>query len=246
MRGRECREAPSVSSEERLKEAICEAGRRLHAKNLVGGSDGNISVRLGEENFLCTPGGASLGFLEPDDIVIAGPQGQKVSGKHEVTSEFFTHLAAYRVRPDINSVIHAHPPKVVALTLAGVPFDPPYLPEMVYHFGGVPTARYATPGTAEGAETVGECIVLCDAVIADRHGAFTVGTDVFSAYAKMEKLEHAAESVLWSHALGNCKTLEDEWVERLVQLRQASSEPGRVHVSGFESTEPPKGPSAGS
>src|SRR5205085_11001776 len=118
--------------------------------------------------------------------------GALVHGEGTVTSEFFTHLAVYEERPDVRAVIHAHPPMCTAITLAGIDMTLPLLPELVAAVGGVPTCRYATPGTREGADAVRIPIRDADAVLLDRHGAVTAGHTLLDAYHKMEKIEHAA------------------------------------------------------
>ena len=183
-------------TEPESREAICEVGRRLYAKNLAVATDGNVSVRLGPNRYLCTPSGVSKGFMAPEDLIIADGTGAKISGDGKVTSEFFTHLAAYEERPDINAVIHAHPAKAIAFTLAGISLAECILPEVVYSIGGIPTTEYATPATREGSEVIRPLIRQCDAVMLNRHGAVTVGVNVFDALFKMEKVEHAAETLL--------------------------------------------------
>ncbi|MBI2434663.1 MAG: class II aldolase/adducin family protein [Candidatus Hydrogenedentes bacterium] len=178
--------------EAQARRDICEIGRRLYQRNLVAATDGNISIRVGPDRFLCTPSGVSKGFMQPEDLLAANGQAHKLEGSGKVTSEFYTHLAAYEERPDIVAVVHAHPPVATALTLAGLSLTAPILPEVVMAMGGIPTAPYATPGTREGANSIRELIRQCDALLLDRHGAFTVGKNIFDAYFKMEKLEHAA------------------------------------------------------
>lgn len=206
--------------ETELREAICEVGRRLLAKNLIAATDGNISIRLSENRFLCTPSGVPKGNLQPEDLLIADAHGKKISGRGRVSTEIFTHLAAYEERGDINAVVHAHPPKAVALTLAGISMEEKLLPEVVYALGVVPTAPYATPGTPEGAEAVRDLIRRHDALLLDRHGALTVGPDVFAAYHAMEKIEHAAGIILDSTLLGGARKLSEDELRRLHQARQ--------------------------
>lgn len=217
-----------MSAEHATREAICEVGRRMYQKNLVSASDGNISARLGDDRYLCTPSGVSKGYMKPEDMVIADGGGEKVSGDGRVSSEFFTHLAAYEEREDVHAVVHAHPPKAVGLTLAGVTLKDFVLPEVVFALGGIPTTEYATPGTKEGAEVVRPLIRECDALLLDRHGALTVGPDVMDAYFKMEKIEHAAESILTAHLLGKIQTLTPEQVEKLFAARGDYGLKGKV------------------
>lgn len=215
-----CGEKGANNIETELREAICEVGRRLHAKNLVAGTDGNISLRLSEGRFLCTPSGVPKGTLQPEDLLVADAHGKKISGRGRISTEIFTHLAAYEERNDINAAVHAHPPKAVALTLAGISMEEEVLPEVVYALGAIPTAPYATPGTPEGAKAIRNLIRRNDAVLMDRHGALTVGPDVFAAYHAMEKLEHAAGILLDATLLGGVRKLSEEELRRLYQARQ--------------------------
>lgn len=222
------RESP-VSKELDLRNAICEVGRRMYEKNLVAATDGNISVRLEGDRFLCTPSGVSKGFMKPRDLVIADDEGNKVEGDGKVTSEFFTHLAAYEERPDIGAVVHAHPPRAVGCTVAGISLTDYVLPEVVYAVGGIPTTDYATPASKEGAEVIRELIRECDALMLDRHGALCVGHDLFDAYFKLEKIEHAAESIFTAHVLGKVRTLTSDQVEKLLRVREDLGVTGNIY-----------------
>ena len=212
-----------------LRKAICEAGRRLYAKNLVAATDGNISVRLGPGRFRCTPSGVSKGFMAVNDLIVADAKGHKITGDGKVTSEFSTHLAAYEERPEMNAVVHAHPPKALGFTIAGVSLSDCVLPEVIYTIGGIPTADYATPATPEGAVAIRELIRKCDALMMDRHGALTVGISVLDALFKMEKIEHAAESLLTARLLGNVRKLESPEIEKLLKVREAYGVSGRAY-----------------
>ena len=203
-------------NEAALRNDICEVGRRLYMRNLTAATDGNISVRLGEGRYLCTPSAISLGFMRPEDLIIADDDANKVAGEGRVTSEFRTHLEAHHERPDIEAVIHAHPPNVTALSLAGISMADAVLPEMVVLFGGVPATGYAMPGSPDGAGVIRELIRECDALMLDRHGALSIGLDVFDAYYKMEKVEHAASILVTAHLLGGSpELLTKEQVLRL-------------------------------
>ncbi|MCP4642613.1 MAG: class II aldolase/adducin family protein [bacterium] len=217
-----------MSDEYELREAICRVGRRMWEKGMVAATDGNISVRLGPDRFLCTPSGMSKTDMTPADMVVADSQANRLKGDRKVTSEFYTHLAAYEERDDIGAVVHAHPPKATALTLAGISMVESLLPEVVYTVGAIPTTDYATPGTREGASVVREWIRKCDAVLLDRHGALTVGADLDDAYLKMEKVEHAAEVVLTARMLGDVRALDGAEIEKLKELHDTYGVTGRV------------------
>ena len=216
--------------EQELREAICEIGRRMYARNFVGGTDGNISVRLPDGTFLCTPSGVSKGFMRPADLVVAGPRAEKLRGAGKVTSEFHTHLACYEERPDIAAVVHAHPPIATAFTVAGVSLAEPVLPELVAALGGIPVTAYATPGTPEGNEVVRPLIRVCDGVMLDRHGSVTVGATLETAYFKLEKIEHAATVLLAARQLGPPRHLDRSEVERALATRQGYGAAGPVYT----------------
>jgi L-fuculose-phosphate aldolase len=194
---------------------ICELGRRMYARNLIAGADGNLSCRLGADTFLVTRSGSAKGYLTPADIVVANAQGERVEGEGKVSSEFYTHLAAYEERPETQAVVHAHPPVATALTVAGVSLAEPVLPEIVMNMGGIPTCAYATPGTAEGAASIREHIRHCDTVMLDRHGALAIGDSLLDAYYKLERLEHAALTLWHAHCLGPLTPLSPEQVARI-------------------------------
>lgn len=215
-----------------LRELICELGRRLYARGLVAATDGNLSVRLEGGLYLVTPSGVCKGYMAPEDLVIADGKGQLVAGTGKVTSEFFTHLAAYEERPDIAAVVHAHPPMATAATLAGIDMQVPLLPELVAAVGGIPTCPYATPGTAEGADAVREAIRQADAVLLDRHGALTVGTSLLDAYYKMEKIEHGAAVTLAALVHGTPARLDADQIARVVVARTEYGAKGRLGPFG--------------
>lgn len=212
-----------------LLETFCELGRRMYARNLIAGADGNLSCRVAPDRFLVTRSGVSKGWLTPGDLVLADGKGQPVSGSGRVSSEFQTHLAVYEERPDLKAVVHAHPPVATALTLAGVSLMEPLLPEVVMNMGAVPTCPYATPGTPEGAASIREAIRMCDTVMLDRHGALCAGADLMEAYYKLERLEHAA-LILWhALALGKVTPLGPEQVRRIHEAGEAYGVKGRIY-----------------
>lgn len=220
-----------MQDETHLRELICELGRRMYARNLVGGTDGNLSVRLGDGSYICTPSGVSKGFMVADDLIIADGQGNKIRGSGKVTSEFFTHLACYEERPDIQAVVHAHPPIATAFTLAGVSLSEPVLPELVAALGGIPVTAYATPGTPEGNDVIRPLIRLCDGVMLDRHGSVTVGTTLESAYFKLEKIEHSATVLLAARQLGGASRLGRNEVDRVLATRGPYGATGPVYAA---------------
>src|ERR687898_3043156 len=124
-----------------------------------------------------------------------------------------------RQRPDVQAVVHAHPPIATAFAVAGIPLDRAVLAEVVTTLGSVPIADYATPSTRELPEAVRKYVKAHDGMLLANHGALTLGSDVYAAYFKMETIEHFANISLVARLLGGERLLSREEVFRLQGLR---------------------------
>ena len=129
----------------RHRDDIVRFGKMLHQSGLVAATDGNLSVRMADGTVLCTPTLMSKGMMEADDLVVVDESGHKLTGRREVSSEIAMHLFIYRNRPDVNAVVHAHPPTATGYAAAGIPLDTPLCSEIVVTLGSVPLASYGTP-----------------------------------------------------------------------------------------------------
>ena len=206
-----------METQQQLKQDIVCICRMLHRKNYLAATDGNVSVRLGDQ-LLITPSGVNKGIMEAEQILTVDLTGSVIAGAGQPSSEIQMHLLAYRLRADVNAVVHAHLPYATACTLAGIDLLEPFLPEVVITLGGIPTAPYATPGTAEVPEAIRAYVQEYDAILLARHGAMTVGRDVVDAYNKMEKLEHTARVVLAARLQGPLPPLSAAEVEKLRRI----------------------------
>jgi L-fuculose-phosphate aldolase len=206
---------------DQVRHDIVDIGRRLWQRGFVASNDGNISVRLGPDRLMMTPANVSKGFMTPEMMVITDLDGTVVeaaSGR-KPSSEATMHLVAYRQRPDIGAVVHAHPPTATGFAVAGIPLDRAVLAEVVTTLGSIPIAEYETPSTRALAETVGSYLKAHDAVLLANHGAIALGKDLFAAYYKMETIEHFATISLVARQLGREHLLSRGEVERLQELR---------------------------
>ena len=206
-----------METQQQLKQDIVCICRMLHRKNYLAATDGNVSVRLGDQ-LLITPSGVNKGIMEAEQVLTVDFTGAVIDGAGQPSSEIQMHLLAYRLRADVNAVVHAHLPYATACTLAGIDLLEPILPEVVITLGGIPTAPYATPGTAEVPEAIRAYVQEYDAILLARHGAMTVGRDVVDAYNKMEKLEHTARVVLAARLQGPLPPLSSAEVEKLKRI----------------------------
>ena len=204
-----------------LRRDIVEVGRRLWTRGFVASNDGNISVRVGPDRLLMTPASVSKGFMTAEMMVVTDLDGKVVEAApgRKPSSEALMHLVAYRERPDVNAVVHAHPPLSTGFAVAGIPLDRAVLAEVVTTLGSIPIAEYGTPSTRELADTVRPLIKAHDGVLLANHGALALGRDLFQAYYKMETIEHFAQISLVARQLGREHLLSREEVVRLQGLR---------------------------
>jgi L-fuculose-phosphate aldolase len=205
--------------EQALRETIVEVGRRLYARGYTASNDGNISARLDGGRLLMTPKSVCKGFMTPAMMCITDLDGTKLAGERDPSSEMQMHLEVYRQRPDVNAVVHAHPPIATGFAVAGIPLDRAVLAEVVTTLGSVPIAEYATPSTRELPEAVRKYVKAHDGMLLANHGALTLGADLLGAYYKMETIEHFATISLVARLLGGERLLSRQEVDRLQGLR---------------------------
>jgi L-fuculose-phosphate aldolase len=208
-----------MTAESTLRGDIVEVGRRMYARGYTASNDGNISVRLGSDRLLMTPKGVCKGFMTPDMMCITDLDGRKLQGDRDPSSEMLMHLEVYRQRQDVQAVVHAHPPTATGFAVAGIPLDRAVLAEVLTTLGSIPIAEYATPSTRELPEAVRKYIKAHDGMLLANHGALTVGGDLYSAYYKMETIEHFARISLVARLLGRENLISREEVMRLQDLR---------------------------
>lgn len=212
-----------MTDEPALRADIIQIGRLMHQFEFVDGASGNLSARLGPDRILATPSGFAKGALLPEQLIVVDMEGNlaapAVRGL-KPTSELLMHLEAYRQRPDVNGVVHAHPITAVALSIAGIPLTDCIIPEAVVLLGAIPTTPYATPSSAENQHAISELVRTHDAIVLAYHGSLTVGATVWEAYLKLESLEHTAKIIALARLLGTVTPLPPEQVQKLIQTRK--------------------------
>ena len=210
-----------------IKKEICEVGLKLWQKGFVAANDGNISVKISDNEFYCTPTGVSKASLTPDMIIKVDKDGKKLEGKLNPSSEIKMHMRVYRERPDVMAVVHAQPPVATAFTVADIDLDQYILPEAVLTIGDVPTCDYGTPSTMEIPDSLDPYIHTHDAFLLRNHGALTVGCNLTKAFFVMEEVEFNA--VICKHAmdLGAVHEISRDQLAKLMELRKKMNLPGR-------------------
>jgi L-fuculose-phosphate aldolase len=203
-----------------IKRHLVRVCHRIDQREYVGGRDGNVSVRVSETTILVTPAGVRKGDVDVDGLVLVDREGRGIEGRGRASSELGMHLRIYDLRPDVRSVVHAHPPVATGFAAAGVELSDCVLPEVIVGLGRVPIARYATPGTPELSTSLDPVIADHDAYLLENHGVVTVGETVDEAHQRMETVEHAARILLVARLLGGANPLSPENVAALVASRR--------------------------
>lgn len=211
-----------MSSEYEIKKQICDIGRRMYMNGFAAANDGNITVKISDNEIISTPTGVSKGFLTPEMLVKVDLNGKIISstGEYEPSSELKMHLRVYKERPDVKAVVHAHPPYGTSFAVVGIPLDKPIMPEAIIELGCVPIADYGTPSTEEIPDAISKYLQNYDAILLKNHGALTYGEELIKTYYKMESLEFYAKILFISKLLGEPKELDIVQVSRLFELRK--------------------------
>jgi len=218
-----------MTNEFEIKKQICDIGKRIYNRGMVAANDGNISVKISDNEFLCTPTGVSKGFMTPDYICKVDADGNVISanGNFRPSSEIKMHMRVYKQRPDVKSVVHAHPIYATSFAIAGIPLTQPIMPEAVIALGCVPIAEYGTPSTTEIPDAVEKYLPYYDAVLLENHGALTFSNSLLAAYHKMESVEFYAELLFLSKQLGGPKEFTKEQIKKLYEVRRAFNMSGK-------------------
>src|SRR5204863_9150214 len=208
-----------MPSERQHRREIASFGKMLHERGYVAAMDGNLSVRLDERRILATPTAMSKSMMRPADMVIVDLEGRHISGRRAVSSEIAMHLLIYKLRPDVQGIVHANPPTATGFAAAGIALNQPLVCEVVIGLGSIPLAKYGTPGTPELTAALEPLIPQFDAILMSNHGVVTYADTLHHAYMKMETVEHFSQIALVTHLLGRQQPLKDVEIEKLLLAR---------------------------
>ena len=204
----------------KLKDEICDIGRRIYNKGFAAGNDGNISYRLGPNEVLCTPTQICKGFMKPSDLCIVDMEGNQLAGHRKRSSEVLLHLTIMKERPDIKSVVHCHPPHATAFAVAREPIPQCVLPEVEVFLGDVPITRYETPGGQKFADTVKPFVQKSSVVILANHGTVSFGESIEKAYWWTEILDAYCRILMLAKDLGRVTYLTKGETQELLDLKK--------------------------
>ena len=210
---------PEFISEYKLREQMCDIGRRIWQKSFCAGNEGNHSFRMSNGKFLCTPTGVSKGFLKPDDLCVVDGSGKQLSGKLKRTSEFLMHAQIYAARPDVNAVIHSHPPHATAFAVAGVELPTCIHPEAEVFLGPVRTAKYVTPGDNRLGESLLPYVKDSNTIVLENHGVVCFHASLEQCYYQLEIVDAYSRILLLAKQLGSVKALTGQEMGELINLK---------------------------
>jgi L-fuculose-phosphate aldolase len=199
--------------EKELRQTICEIGKLMYDKGLVAGIEGNISCRLPSGDILITPAGICKGIMRPQQIAVLKSDGKVDANGTTPSSEYRIHLIAYRLRSEINGIVHAHPSYTTAFAIAGMDIEGEVLPEFAATFGEIPLVPFADPGTSKLADNFGSYLSSNHTYLLERHGLVALGDDLWQAFHRLEMAEHCAKSLYLAEQLWTLRDLTEQYEE---------------------------------
>ena len=189
-----------------LLDALADVGRMAVGRGLVLASGGNLSARLpGSDEFVVTAAGIWLDRLTPADFSVMTVDGEVVGGADRPSSEWKLHSRTYRVRPDVNAVVHLHPQHAVLVDALGHPIRLITL-DHAYYVRSIGTVPYFPNGSDELADSAAEQAREHDCIVLSHHGCSALGADVGMAYRRALNLEEAATATYRCLAVGDTGT----------------------------------------
>lgn len=212
-----------------IREQICDVCHKMWQLGWVAANDGNVTVKLEDGTFLATPTGISKSFITPEKLVHIDANGEVLDGLGgaKPSSEIKMHLRCYEEREDVGAVVHAHPPTATGFAVANLDMDRYTMIETVIAIGSIPVTPYGTPSTYEVPDSIAPYLAEHDVLLLANHGALTVGSDLITAYYRMETLELFAKISLTAHLLGGEKEISEENINRLIGMRKGYGVTGR-------------------
>lgn len=207
---------------EQLKSEIIKYGNIIDSKGFSPGTSGNISTRY-EDKIIITASNSSNGNLDYDDLILIDFAGNIIEGKKKAqkraSSEKMLHVEFYKKRPDINAIIHVHPPFLSSFAAARRSLEEPVMAENVYYFGKIPLADYALPSSKKLVDNTAKYFDKYNAVLMANHGFIVGDIDLAQAYLKLELAESYAQVVLNAKLLGGAVLLNKNEVAEIEALK---------------------------
>lgn len=202
-----------------LKQELIKYGRLAGEKNFTPGVSGNISARYDNDKVLITASGTANGYLKEDDFTLIDFDCNILEGGRKPSSEKLVHIEFYKIRPDINYILHVHSPYLSSFASAGKALDEPIMAENVFYFGHIPLAEYGLPSSRDLVEKTAKYFKYFNAVLMANHGFIVGSNTIEDAYLKLELAESYAQVVLNTKILGGAVLLNEQQVAEINALK---------------------------
>ena len=182
---------------------------RIYQNGMTTTSGGNLSILDESGDIWITPGGVDKGTLTRNDMCRVTPDGT-VYGQHKPSIELPFHKMIYEKRPDLRAVLHAHPPSLVAFSLARILPDTHLVASSYRTLKEITMTPYAVPGS----QKLGDLIAVefekgFDIVMMENHGVCIGADNMFEAFMKFETLETTARLEIIARKIGTPKSLKE-------------------------------------
>ena len=202
---------------------------RIYKRGMTTTSGGNISIIDDNGDIWVTPSAVDKGSLRASDIICIKKDGT-IIGKHKPSSEYPFHRAIYEARPDLKSVIHAHPPALVSFSIVRKTPNTNVISQAKHICGTIGYAEYAIPGSDElGAVIAEEFKKGHKAVIMENHGTVVAGSDLTDAFERLETFELCASTIIYGSQIGTPYYLSDAQIEEF-ESQETSLKPAEEAV----------------
>ncbi len=192
--------------------------RRLYNQGLTTCSGGNISMRVNDETVLITPSALDKGQMNFRQVGAVTIEGKNLTHELKPSIETGMHLAIYKKRPDVNSIVHAHPPFSTSFSASGKKINCNLIGESRAIVGSAAFAEYALMGTSDLALKVSEKILETNVVLMENHGVISAGRSMLQAFDGIEVLESAAKITLITGLLGDVCELDADRLGEIDKL----------------------------
>ena len=202
-----------------MKKDIVKFGKLLYEKDLTSATSGNISIKSGSKIYI-TATGTALGFLQEKDVVEIDLNGQELNSNEKASSEKFLHLKIYKIRPDINAIVHCHSPFATAFAACKKELSDTIVAENILYFGKIPVADYGMPSSQELMENTSKLFEHYDTVLMANHGIIAGAENIVNAFFKIETAETYAKTCIYSKIIGEQAPLSAKDIKDLEILRK--------------------------
>lgn len=202
-----------------LKQELIKYGKLAGEKNFTPGVSGNLSARYDNDKVLITASGTANGYLKENDFTLIDYDCNILEGDKKPSSEKLVHIEFYKMRPDINYILHVHSPYLSSFASSGKALDEPIMAENVFYFGEIPLAEYGLPSSTDLVTKTAKYFKDYNAVMMANHGFIVGSSSIEDAYLKLELAESYAQVVLNTKILGGAVLLNEQQVEEINRLK---------------------------